>query len=108
MPQSKPFYHRNLPRWLPEGATIFLTWRLFGSLPSSPKSTAKIGCATTASSSGKKFKEIDSILDKCNSGPSWLRDADIADNVTNSIHLGSKELNFYDLHAFVIMLTSIC
>ncbi len=34
------FYHRNLPHWQPHGASIFLTWRLYGSLPSA-KSTAK-------------------------------------------------------------------
>src|SRR5437588_8171297 len=27
------FYRRNLPHWQPEGKPIFLTWRLFGSLP---------------------------------------------------------------------------
>jgi len=27
------FYRRRLPHWQPPGATIFLTWRLFGSLP---------------------------------------------------------------------------
>ncbi len=28
------YYSRNLPHWHPDGKTIFLTWRLFGSLPS--------------------------------------------------------------------------
>src|SRR5437588_11773829 len=27
------FYRRILPHWQPEGKPIFLTWRLFGSLP---------------------------------------------------------------------------
>ena len=27
------FYRRNLPHWHPEGKAIFVTWRLFGSLP---------------------------------------------------------------------------
>jgi hypothetical protein len=27
------FYRRHLPHWQPAGATIFLTWRLYGSLP---------------------------------------------------------------------------
>jgi len=106
MPSTKPFYHRNLPHWLPESATIFLTWRLFGSLPNLPKSTARIGCATIpppASSSGKKFKEMDSVLDKATSGPFWLRNFAIAGCVTDAIHLRSQELNFYDLHAFVVM-----
>ncbi len=30
---SVAFYRRNLPHWQPESKTIFLTWRLYGSLP---------------------------------------------------------------------------
>jgi hypothetical protein len=26
-------YWRHLPHWQPDGATIFITWRLYGSLP---------------------------------------------------------------------------
>ena len=103
MPSFKLFYHRNLPHWIPEGAPIFLTWRLFGSLPTSLQGTARIGCATTASSSGRKFKEIDSILDKTTSGPFWLRDSQVARCVTDAILFGSEKLNFYALHAFVVM-----
>jgi putative transposase len=100
------YYHRNLPHWQPTGAPIFLTWRLFGSLPASPKSTARIGCATTPPpgfSPGKKFKQMDSLLDKATSGPFWLKDSQIAHNVANAIHFGSSKLNFYSLHAFVVM-----
>ncbi len=49
------FYRRNLPHWHPEGAVLFLTWRLCGSLPAS-FNTAKIGCATD--SPGKRFKTL--------------------------------------------------
>jgi putative transposase len=100
------YYHRNLPHWHPEGASIFLTWRLFGSLPTSPKSTARIGCATTPLSDvshGKRFKQIDSILDKTTSGPFWLKDPTVAHCVTDAMHFGAEKLNFYSLHAFVIM-----
>ena len=100
------YYHRNLPHWHPEDVSIFLTWRLFGSLPTSFKSTARIGYATTPPtdlSSGRKFKEMDSILDKATSGPFWLRDSAVASQVTEAIGLGSAKLNFYSLHAFVIM-----
>jgi hypothetical protein len=27
------YYERALPHWQPEGAALFLTWRLHGSLP---------------------------------------------------------------------------
>jgi hypothetical protein len=30
---SDTFYQRNLPHWQPPGATFFITWRLWGSLP---------------------------------------------------------------------------
>src|SRR5260370_13684210 len=43
------FYRRNLAHWHPEGASIFLTWRLYGSLPVDARSTARIGCATRSS-----------------------------------------------------------
>jgi REP element-mobilizing transposase RayT len=101
------YYHRNLPHWHPEGSSIFLTWRLFGSLPAPPKSTAKIVCATESPSSklssGRKFKQLDSLLDKASSGPLWLNDPAIAQTVTSAIHLGAEKLNFYALHAYVVM-----
>jgi putative transposase len=94
------FYRRNLPHWHPEGATLFLTWRLYGSLPSS-YSTAKIGCATD--SPGKRFKCLDAILDKAATGPLWLNDPRVALCVVNGIYTGQTALNFYDLHAFAVM-----
>lgn len=101
------FYRRNLPHWQPDGASIFLTWRLYGSLPASPRSTARIGCATKPSipkdSPGKKFKLLDSLLDKAATGPLWLEDPRIARCVMDAIYSGEKELEFYALHAFVIM-----
>jgi len=33
MKDSRTYYHRNLPHWHPPGAAIFLTCRLYGSLP---------------------------------------------------------------------------
>ena len=94
------FYRRNLPHWHPEGATLFLTWRLYGSLPSSYR-TAKIGCATD--SPGKRFKCLDAILDKAATGPLWLNDPRAALCVVNGIYTGQTALNFYDLHAFAVM-----
>jgi putative transposase len=100
------YYRRNLPHWQPETVPIFQTWRLFGSLPPSPKSTARIGCATDPLpdiSSGRKFKQMDSILDRATSGPFWLRDPTVARSVMDAMHFGAEKLNFYSFHAFVIM-----
>ncbi|MEK7277378.1 MAG: hypothetical protein AAB427_08520, partial [Chloroflexota bacterium] len=33
MEAEEIFYRRRLPHWQPPGATIFITWRLYGSLP---------------------------------------------------------------------------
>jgi putative transposase len=100
-------YRRNLPHWHPDGAAIFLTWRLYGSLPVSPKSTARIGCATKPSlakdSPGRKFKLMDSVLDKATNGPLWLKDPRIAQCVLDASYFGENRLSFYALHAFVIM-----
>jgi REP element-mobilizing transposase RayT len=100
------YYHRNLPHWHPEGVPIFLTWRLFGSLPTSTKDTARISYATIPPSNispGRKFKKIDAILDKATCGPFWLKDSTVARCVKDAMHFGSEKLNFYALHAFVIM-----
>ena len=102
-----PFYRRNLPHWHPDGASVFLTWRLYGSLPASPRSTASIVCATKPSipkdSPGREFKRQDSLLDKAITGPLWLKDPRIARRVMDTIFFGETKLSFYDLHAFVIM-----
>jgi REP element-mobilizing transposase RayT len=68
------------------------------------KSTARIGCATKPSDwPGGAFKLVDSVLDRADKGPLWLKDPRIARCVMNAIHFGEKKLDFYSLHAFVIM-----
>ena len=46
---------------------------------------------------------MDAILDKAISGPFWLKDSTIASRVTDAMHFGSEKLNYYALHAFVVM-----
>lgn len=95
------FYRRHLPHWHPEAASIFLTWRLYGSLPA-PVRTAKNGCPTKYSA-GQKFKLLDFALDKCTTGPSWLKDPRIAGSIVETIRRGESVLEYFLLHAFVIM-----
>ena len=101
------FYRRNLPHWHPDGASIFLTWRLYGSLPVPSGSTARIGWATKSSlskaSPGRRFKLLDSVLDKAALGPLWLKDPRIARCVVDAIYFGEYQLGFYSLHAFAVM-----
>jgi putative transposase len=101
------FYRRNLPHWHPEGKSIFITWRLYGSLPLTllkKTRTARNGCATNApqESPGRKFRQLDAALDSAKSGPLWLADPEIAAYAEYPIVRGA-EIGRYLLHAYVIM-----
>jgi putative transposase len=93
------YYARNLPHWHPSGHLLFVTWRLYGSLPAS--AVAKIKSKHRASA-GRRFASFDSYLDKSACGPLWLRQPEIAEVVVASLRHG-HELCHYILHAFVIM-----
>lgn len=109
-------YRRNLPHWHPEGKVIFLTWRLYGSLPKGhPRGTATLGCAgkdtkkhtgksacATGQDWGRRFRIVDAELDRASRGPLWLRDPEIAGYVEEAIIRGA-ELGHYNLHAYVVM-----
>jgi putative transposase len=117
------FYRRNLPHWHPEGKTIFITWRLYGSLPASllkkkrigpsqlrvnknARATVKNACAPNASEAedfpGKQFLELDAALDSAKRGPVWLLDREFADYAEYPILRGA-DLGRFLLHAYVIM-----
>ena len=111
------YYERNLPHWQPEGATYFVTWRLFGSLPLQ-KRTARNhpancagwgggGCATgnvpKVETPGERFVRLDRALDRTAIGPHWLKIPSVADRVTELILKGEEELGYFSLHAFVVM-----
>jgi putative transposase len=46
---------------------------------------------------------MDAMLDKTTRGPFWLKDSAIARRVMEAIRCGAEKLNFYTLHAFVVM-----
>jgi hypothetical protein len=52
------YYERNLPHWHPDGKAIFLTWRLFGSLPRE----LLITLANLREDAGKQFLVADDSL----------------------------------------------
>jgi len=93
-------YYRNLPHWHPRGKTLFVAWRLYGSLP---RSVRALGEPPEKISPGERFAAQDCILDKAASGPVWLKDARIARCVVEAIRRGEDGLHQYDLHAFVVM-----
>jgi hypothetical protein len=68
------FYRRNLPHWQPENCSIFLTWRLYGSLP---KGFAE-RLHKWSGEPGKQFLNADRMLDAASNGPLWLNDPEIA------------------------------
>ena len=108
------FYARNLPHWHPEGACIFVTWRLYGTLPGG---TVTPDCAPTSHSgnlskrdkngenetAGARFKRLDLQLDRAKIGPKWLSDSRIARCVEDAVVRGEKALAQYVLHAYVVM-----
>jgi putative transposase len=93
------YYRRNLPHWQPDGAGLFITWRLHGCLPG--------GCGSLASpaqtSAGQAFREWDARLDRASSGPTWLKDPRLAALVVGTIQRGESEKKLYRRLAYVVM-----
>jgi len=116
-------YARNLPHWQPEGKALFITWRLWGTLPASSwnRIKARLNARMTAEgqpgkqkargqecprhlapSAGEYFAAMDRLLDRCGTGVAWLSDEGVARAVVDSLRRGD-ELQHYRLHAFVLM-----
>jgi putative transposase len=91
-------YERNLPHWHPAGKSIFVTWRLFGSLARTVGARIK----SSGNAPGKRFLVFDECLDSAKCGPLWLLDGKIAGYVRDALICGA-ELGQYRLHAWVIM-----
>jgi putative transposase len=89
-------YQRRLPHWDVIGQPIFVTFRLYGSLPKGrafpPDLTA-----------GQAFVALDRLLDQATQGPTFLRRPDIASLVVQALHEGEVRFHRYKLHAFVVM-----
>jgi len=89
------FYRRRLPHWQPEGAPIFLTWRLHGSLPRS-----KIAGPVTE---GQRFVLLDRQLDSASCGPTFLKNAQVAEAVIKTFFIAANKWDLYELFAWVVM-----
>jgi REP element-mobilizing transposase RayT len=92
---SESYYERKLPHWQPEDAFVFVTWRLYGSLPYKPD---VIGLPP-----GKAFAAFDRALDHADSGPRWLSDTRVASCMAKTLMFGEADLKLYSLRAWVIM-----
>ena len=90
------FYRRKLPHWDPGGKPIFLTWRLFGSLPAATFPDSHL-------TEGERFRDLDRQMDCASSGPMWLKDPRIAACVVETLFVAETEWELYDLFAWVVM-----
>jgi putative transposase len=89
-------YRRRLPHFQPDHVHIFLTSRLFGSLPA-------VRAKGHYPTPGHAFVAADRALDHPGSGPQWLRDPPIAGVVAESIRSGANRRRWYELDAWVVM-----
>jgi REP-associated tyrosine transposase len=91
------FYRRLLPHEYIEGADLFLTWHLHGSMPHNRYP------GPTALTAGQAFVYMDRFLDQATVGPTWLNRDDIAKLVVDALHYAQDTLKHFDLHAYVVM-----
>jgi putative transposase len=92
-------YRRRLPHWHPAGASIFLTWRLYGSLPHRQNALPE----NSQTMEGQRFLVLDRQLDSASSGPTWLKDPNVAACVADALSIGEKQWELYELFAWVVM-----
>jgi REP element-mobilizing transposase RayT len=114
----KPEYERNLPHIQPPGASLFVTFRLAGSIPKVVLERLKMenqenerGIVQTAEPAEqsrflyeeqkRQFGRYDAVLDEVSSGPVWLSQPEIAEIVMEAMHY--RDGNVYDLEVFCIM-----
>jgi putative transposase len=116
--EYKLFYRRHLPHIQPPGATLFITFRLAGSIPTEVLQQLRAGadqveailaCIPDPQERAERayleqrrlFGKWDTALDMAQSGPFWLRDSRIADLVAESLH--HRDGRVYDLVAYCIL-----
>ncbi|HEX6982260.1 MAG TPA: hypothetical protein VF181_05825, partial [Balneolaceae bacterium] len=103
------FYQRHLPHWQPKQAEFFITFRLAGSLPAEAinrlQSYRKQVQDTEQEDQNQIqrniFQKYEGLLDKFETGPTWLREEKVAQIVQGALNYYDKE--HYDLYAFTIM-----
>lgn len=115
---DKIYYERNLPHWQPPGATFFITYRLYGSIPISvlqrikseteeelkiaEKNCRGIDLSTRRYEIQRRyFGKYDDALDGSLNEPYWLKEEAIAGEVMQSLHHCADQ--FFHLWAFCIM-----
>lgn len=109
-------YQRRLPHWQPEGAIVFLTWRLYGSLPQEalqrleaerllllkqPKRSGESPRQMALRHSKRLFALADVLLAQNRLPPQWLAEDCLAQLIVDALFFHHQRL--YTLMAYVIM-----
>ena len=114
----QPFYRRHLPHIQPPGATLFVTFRLAGSIPARAQQRLRIEAEQREAALARigdqheregrayaeqrrDFARWDAELDATRSGSLWLSDPQVGDLVAEALHY--RDGRVYDLDAFCIM-----
>jgi mutator protein MutT len=92
------YWQRDLPHWIPDSATVFVTWRLAGTLP-----VPIAAFLTSNPNPGESFARHDRELDRMQSGPVWLKNPRIANIVVSALLHGESVRRSYDLYSWVVM-----
>jgi REP element-mobilizing transposase RayT len=118
MAQHREFYRRHLPHWQPAGATLFVTFRLSGSLPRTviaqlqaerDRREAKLLQIQDPEERSKQaylearlaFGKWDRALDTVRNSPRWLSQPPVAEIIVEALHHRDKHV--YDLLVFCVM-----
>jgi putative transposase len=117
MQPYREFYRRHLPHWQPIGAILFITFRLKGSLPyevietlREERNLQKQNLAKLSESERTRQDYLDDrryfvrwndVLDKSETGPCWLGQAEIAKIVKEAFHY--RDGREYELFTYCIM-----
>lgn len=118
MTDHRVFYRRHLPHWQPAGATLFITFRLAGSLPRAVIAALQEKCEQEERAlshindaqerqkqayldTRRAFGRWDAALDASDSGPRWLADPRVAAVVVEALHYRHGQV--YDLLVSCVM-----
>ena len=111
-------YHRHLPHYQPPEVTLFVTFRLHGSLPAEQLERLKAEAlererqidhlpdesnrkATLYTERKHQFGRFDDALDTSSYGPAWLKEPDVARIIVEAFHY--RDNKAFELDCFTIM-----
>jgi hypothetical protein len=109
----KTFYRRHLPHFQPPGGTLFVTFRLAGSIPQAVLNRwaadnraqqqgmrSDVGQASSLSSAFQqsRFVEYENLLHRAACGPLWLKDPELATIVSDAMMFRDSETHVVDAY----------